>query len=130
MRPVRSFSEQIKRQVVKDIENGKCSVAQATSELGVCRKSIYNWIYRFSRHLNKNRRMVVEDQSEAYKSQELEKRIKELEAALGRKQLEVDYLNKIIEIAGKEYKTDLKKNIKKPPFSGSDSPKDKPTGTK
>ncbi len=34
--------------------------------------------------------------SEQYRSKELEKRITELEAALGRKQLEIDYLNKLI----------------------------------
>ena len=51
--------------------------------------------------------MVVEDQSEAYRSQELEKRIKDLEAALGRKQMEVDFLSKIIDLANQEYKTDF-----------------------
>jgi transcription initiation factor TFIIIB Brf1 subunit/transcription initiation factor TFIIB len=68
--------------------------------------------------------MVVEDQSEAYRSQELEKRIKELEAALGRKQMELDLLEKVIELAGKEYKTDLKKNLLKNRSSGSEKAKE------
>jgi len=32
-----------------------------------------------------------------------------LEAALGRKQMELDLLNKIIDLANEEYKTDFKK---------------------
>jgi uncharacterized coiled-coil protein SlyX len=54
---------------------------------------------------------VVEDKSEAYRSNELQKRIKELEAALGRKQMEIDLLNKVLELAGKEQNIDLKKNF-------------------
>jgi hypothetical protein len=55
--------------------------------------------------------MVVEDQSEAYRSGELEKRIKELEAALGRKSLELDYYKILMEVAEEELKIDLKKNF-------------------
>ena len=53
-----------------------------------------------------------------------EKRIKDLEAALGRKQLEIDFLNKMIELGGEELGIDLKKKFSIPPFSGSDSIKD------
>lgn len=123
LRQPRAFSESIRKSVVRDIENGKCSVVQASKELGVSSQSIYRWIYRFSRHLIKNRVMVVEDKSEAYRSQDLEKRIKELEAALGRKQIEVELLNQIIELANEEYKTDLKKNLSKDQLKDSDSKK-------
>ena len=53
--------------------------------------------------------MVIEDKSESYRTTELEKRLKEAEAALGRKQMEIDFLNKIIDLANDEYRTDLKK---------------------
>ena len=49
--------------------------------------------------------------SEQYRSKELEKQVLELEAALGRKQLEIDFLNKLIEIADQDLGTDIKKNI-------------------
>ncbi|TAG85121.1 MAG: transposase [Bacteroidetes bacterium] len=109
--PIRVFSVKVKRTVVKDIEDGKCSVLQASRELGVSKQTIYKWVYKFSRHLQKNRIMVVEDQSEAYRSSELEKRIKELEAALGRKSLELDYYKILMEVAEEELKIDLKKNF-------------------
>lgn len=73
--------------------------------------------------------MVVEDKSEAYRSQELERRIKDLEAALGRKQMEVDLLSKIIDLANEEFKTDLK-NLSKEPSSDSESKNEPPTTTK
>jgi len=48
-----------------------------------------------------------------------------LEAALGRKQLEIDYLNKLIEIAGEDMGIDLKKSIGMPALDGSEKIKHK-----
>jgi transposase len=117
--PRRIFSEAVKRKVVKDIEEGKASVLAASRELGVCHQTIYQWLNKYSRHLHSSKQLVVEMQSEAYKTKQLEQRILELEAALGRKQLEVEFLNKMLELGSKELGVDLKKNVSTPPFSGS-----------
>jgi len=130
LRTRRIFSESIRKQTVKDIENGRCTVLQASRELHVSDKSIYNWLARYSRYLGSNKVLVVEEKSEAYRTKELEKRIKELEAALGRKQLEMDLLNKIIELADKEYGTDLKKSLPNPYSNGTGSTKESNTDTK
>jgi transposase len=119
LKPRRVFSEQIRKQIVQDIEKNKCSVLEASRELGVHFQTIYNWIYRYSRYLSKNKIMVVEDKSESYRSKELEKQIKELEAALGRKQMEIDLLNKIIELASEKFQTDIKKNLQKSHLNGT-----------
>ena len=119
----RVFSEEIRRQTVRDIELRKCSVSQASDELKISATAIYKWIYKYSRYLTKNKRMVVENKSEAYRSKELEKKLRELEAVVGRKQMEIDLLNKIIDLANQEYKIDLKKNLLKNPLSGSGSTK-------
>ena len=66
-------------------------------------------MYKHSRYLKKNSVIVVENQSEQYKRKELEQKINDYEAALGRKQMEIDMLNKLIDIANEEYHTDLKK---------------------
>ncbi len=126
----RTFSEAIRRQTVKDIEAGKCSVLEASRELSVTAGAIYKWVHLYSRYLSKNKVMVVEEKSEAYRSKELEKRLKEAEAALGRKQMEIDFLNKLIEFADEEYKIDIKKNLSKGPLPGSSSTKGKDTSTK
>jgi transposase-like protein len=107
----RIFSEVVRKQVVRDIEQCKYTVIEASRELQVCKQTIYTWLYKYSLYLQKQHVLVVEDKSEAMRSKELLKRIAELEAALGRKQMEVDLLNKILDLANKEYKLDLKKNI-------------------
>src|SRR5687768_2904513 len=110
LRQHRIFSEPIRKQTVHDIESGKCSVTQAADDLQVSPTCIYNWIHRYSRYLSKNKRMVIEEESAAYRSKDLEKKIKELEAIIGQKQMEIDLLNKIIDLGNEAYKTDLKKN--------------------
>lgn len=123
LRQRRVFSAAIRKNTVNDIERGKCTVNQVSKELGVSSQSVYRWIYQYSRHLIKNRVMVIEDKSESYRSQELEKRVKELEAIVGRKQIELEFLNKIIELANEEFKTDLKKNLQRDHSKGSVSKK-------
>jgi transposase len=117
----RIFSEQIRRETVKSIESGRCTVKQASDELLVSETAIYKWIYRYSRYLTKKKKMVIEDQSEAFRSKDLEKKIKELEAIVGRKQMEIDILNKVIDFANEEFKTDLKKNLSRDHSNGSGS---------
>lgn len=120
----RIFSEDVRKGVVRDIEHGKCTVLQASRELQVNQQTVYNWLYKFSLHLQKGRTIVVQKKSEIYRSKELEKRIAELEAALGRKQMELDLLNKVLDLASKDLKIDLKKNLSDQPSSGLGSKKD------
>jgi transposase-like protein len=129
LRPKRTFSEVVKKQMVASIENGKCTVLEVSRELGTHEQTIYRWIYRYSRYLSKNKVMVVEDKSEGFRTKELEKQLKEAQAALGRKQMELDFLNKLIELASAEYKTDLKKNLINRLSAGSKSLKEKGTDT-
>jgi len=120
----RIFSEEIRKQTVRDIELGKCSIIQASRELQVSKRSIYVWVYKYSLYLQKERVLVVENKSESYRSKELEKRISELEAALGRKQMEIDLLNKILDLASEEQNIDIKKNILNRLSNGSGSIKE------
>ena len=124
LRAPRFFSSEIHRSTVKDIEQGKCTALQASRELGVSQNSIYRWINRYSVYLKKNKRMVVEDKSEVYRSKELEKKLKEVEAMLGRKQMEIEFLNKMIEIADEEFKIDIRKAVKKRHLNGTEPTKE------
>lgn len=118
LRQNRQFSEAVKRQTVKDIEQGKCTVLQASRELVVSMQSVYAWVYKYSGYLQKNKKLVVEDKSESYQTKVLEAKLREVEAALGRKQMELDFLNKLIELAGAELRMDLKKNFSTPASNG------------
>jgi len=119
LRQRRIFSDKLKKKIVKDIERGKVSVTAVSREYQVSIASIYLWLKKFSSHLHSSTTLVMQMDSEQYRSKELEKKVMELEAALGRKQMEVDYLNKLIEIAGEELGTDIKKNINMPASDGS-----------
>lgn len=122
-RQARTFSEALKKKAVKDIETGKTSVTAVCREYDVSDTSVYRWLNRYSRHLQSSKKLVLQMDSEAYKTKELERRITELEAALGRKQLEVDFLNQMIEQGKKEIGVDLKKKFCTPPFTGSEKTK-------
>ena len=120
LRQARVFSESLKKKLVKDVESGKASVLAISQEYQVSATSVYGWLNKYSRHLQSSQKLVLQMDSEGYKTRELENRIKELEAALGRKQLEVDFLNQMIEQGKKELGIDLKKKSFTPPFSGSE----------
>ena len=61
---------------------------------------------------------MVELNSEGYRSKELEKKVKELEAVVGRKQMEIDFLDKLIEVANDELDIDIKKKLYTKPSTG------------
>ena len=58
--------------------------------------------------------MVMEKDSQDNRVQVLKSRIKELEAALGRKSLEADLYRIIVEQASDEFRVDLKKSFGDP----------------
>lgn len=58
--------------------------------------------------------MVVEDQSESYRTKELDLESRSWKLHL-RKSIENDFLKKIIELANEEFGTDLKKNLETKP---------------
>jgi transposase-like protein len=124
LKQVRVFSEAVRKKAVKDIETGKASVSKVCREFDVSHTSVYRWLNKYSRHLQSGKKLVLQMDSEAYKSKELEKRIQELEAALGRKQLEVDFLNRLIDQGKEELGVDLKKKSFTPPSGGSKETKD------
>lgn len=106
----RVFSEKLKKQVVKDIEDGKASIASVCREFSVSDVSVYNWLHKYSHYLQRGVKLVVEHQSEGYRSKELERELKEVQAALGKKQLQVEFLEMLLDLASKELGTDIKKN--------------------
>jgi len=59
--------------------------------------------------------------SEEIKNSGLRKRIAELERIVGQKQLEIDFLNKLLEIGSSELGFDLKKSFSSPPSNGTGS---------
>lgn len=114
IRKHRKFSEDYKRQLVKDFESGRYSVPELSILHNLAPQTLYNWIYRYSR-LNKTGYRVVEKKnSTTSKVKDLENRIKELERMVGQKQIMVDYYETMIELAKEEFDIDIKKNSNTP----------------
>lgn len=118
LRKHRQYSDEFKKQIVADYESGEFSVKQLERLHGISYQSIYNWIYKFSNFNEKGFRVVEMKDSSNKKMQELEARNKELEAALGRKQIQLDYLEKMVELAKSELNIDIKKNYSTPQSTG------------
>lgn len=112
----RQFSEEFRRKLVEDFEKGLMSVCQMERHYGVSNGLIYRWIYKYSTYNEKNIRIVEMKDSRTHK-------IKELERAVGQKQIKIDFLEKMIDLAQDTYSIDIKKNSITPPFGGSN-----PTG--
>jgi transposase-like protein len=119
----RVYSEEFKRSIVKDFESGRFSVSQLEKLHGMSNVSIYKWIYKFSTFNEKGSRVVEMKNSSTQKMKELEARIKELEGIVGRKQINIDYLEKMIDIAKDELNIDIKKNSNTPQSAGSKNTK-------
>lgn len=125
LRKHRQYSDEFKKRIVTDFESGEFSVNQLSKLHGIANQVVYRWIYKFSNFNEKGFRVVEMKDSSSKKMQELEARNKELEAALGRKQIQLDYLEKIVELAKSEFDIDIKKNYSTPQSTGSGKTKKK-----
>lgn len=115
----RQYSEEFKKSIVNDFESGKFSVLQLERLHKIKCQIIYNWIYKYSQHNERGQRIIEMKDSSTQKLKALEQRIKELEQTVGKKQIQIDYLEKMIDIAKSELDIDIKKNSNTPQSSGS-----------
>jgi len=119
----RYFSAAFKQKRVKELENNLVRVSDICKTYEVSRTSVYRWIYKYSIMAKKQHKQVVEPKSDTKKIQMLEARIKELERAVGRKQMLIDIQEKMIEIAEATYNIDIKKKLGSKVSSGSGTTK-------
>jgi transposase-like protein len=105
----RIFSEEFRKEIVSKVDRGVISISVACREYGMSKTTLYQWLYRYSSKYVKEVRMVIEKVSEENQRKELEVKVRELERLLGQKQVEIEYLKKIIDIGSQEIGYDLKK---------------------
>ena len=115
LRERRIFSEELKKKIVKDLVAKRITLGQVVAEHQVNRNSVYNWLYKYSPQHQPKPTLVVQMQSEEIKNHELRQRIADLERIVGQKQLEIDFLNKLLEVGSEELGFDLKKNFNASP---------------
>lgn len=119
LRSPRKFSEDFKRKLVKEFEQGTMSVYQMSKLYSIATTQIYDWIYKFSIFNEKGSRIVEMKDSQTTKLKELEQRVKELEQNVGQKQIKIEFLEKMIDLAKQEFNIDIKKNFATPQSNGS-----------
>jgi transposase len=112
---IRHFSEEFKRQKVKELDAKVLTISDIVRLYEVSAVSVCRWRKQYSTHYQQATRVVVEMESEAQKTKELLARNAELERIVGQKQMSIDFLEKLLEIASKELKMDIKKSFSIPP---------------
>src|SRR5581483_4084370 len=115
----RYFSESFKQQKMEELRKNLITVSELSREYQVTRSAIYKWIYKYSVMKKKGVKQVIELESDTQKLIALKERIKELERLVGQKQIELEFKDKMIEIAEDLYKIDIKKKFGSVPSSGS-----------
>ena len=110
-RQVRFFSESFKKGKVHEIERNLITVLQVSKEYEVTTTAVYKWLYKYSHFRKKQIRQIIEPMSDSRKIDELRAKIKELEQLIGQKQIQLEFKDKMIEIAEQIYKIDIKKKL-------------------
>jgi len=111
--------------LVTDYEQGTLSVKQMSVFYHFQARVLYDWIYKFSTLNDKGCRIIEMKDSAEKKLKDQQKKIAELEQLLGRKQIQIEFMEKMIELAKEEHGIDLKKNYSTQPSTGSGSIKKK-----
>ena len=117
----RNFSDNFKKQKVQEIEIGLTKVSELMRQYEVSSPAVYRWIGKFGSMKKKKERIIVENDSDTKELLALKKKIAELEQIIGQKQVQLDFKDKMIDIAEEMYKIDIKKKFGKQPSDGTGS---------
>ncbi len=118
LRKRRVFTDEFKQSLVKEFDTGQFSVKLSRLH-GIAKSAIYRWIYKFSTFNQKGYRIIEMKESSNKKVKNLEQKVKDLEQIVGKKQIMIDYLEKMMEIAKDELDIDIKKNFNTSQSAGS-----------
>lgn len=125
IRSQRKFSKSYKESLVREFEQGDLSIPQLSKLHGIASQQLYDWVYKYSTFNKKGFRIIEMKKSSTNKVKELEKRLKELEQIVGRKQIKIDYLETLIDVANEELGANIKKNASTKPSDVLDQKKKK-----
>ena len=117
----RYFSESFKRKKVREIEKNVSTVLEVSREYEVSTTAVYKWLDKYLHNRKRGVKQVVELMSDTRKIQDLKARIRELEQMVGQKQFEIEFKNKMIDIAEEMYGIDIKKKLGSRALPGSGS---------
>ena len=107
----RYFSKNFRKARVKEYETGEATVIEISRAYGVSSRSVYKWIEKYSVDYQKPIVTIVEPKSETRKRLQLEEKVKKLEQLLGKKQVKLEFLEKLIETVENHYGIEVKKTF-------------------
>ncbi len=105
----RVFDLGLKLDLVKKIDKGEIRVRDICRIYSVSGPAVYAWIKKYSPLYAHKARVIVESKSLSKKNKEQADRIKALEQTVGQKQMRIDYLEKVIELASAEMGVSIEK---------------------
>ena len=104
------YSIAFRHKVVKEIEEGKLKISEAQKLYNIKGGStISGWIKKLGKNHLLNKVVKIEVADEVKKLKQTEKEKHELESALAQAHLKIMSLERMLEIAGREYGLDFKK---------------------
>jgi transposase-like protein len=118
-RRLRRFSEEFKRRKVREIEQKMTTIAQVSRQYEVRQCNVSKWMVKYGQNYMKGVRLIVESESDTARLAALKAKVAELERIIGQKQVQLDFKDKIIELAEETYGVDIKKKFDSTPLSGS-----------
>lgn len=104
------YSLAFKQKVIKEIEEGFISIAEASQIYDISQRSLYNWIRQFGKNHLIGKVVLVQKRDEIDKIKKLEEEKRQLEAALAKANLDKFCLESLIEVAEETYGISIKKN--------------------
>ncbi len=121
----RRFSASFKEKKVREIQQKQTTISQVCRQYQVAAITVYRWISAYGDSYQKESRMIVELESDTRVILEQRRRIAELERIIGQKQVQLDFTEKMIELAEETYGVDIKKKFNSGPLSGTGKTKGK-----
>jgi len=107
----RHFSDSFKIQKVRELEAGKVKISELCKQYELADITVYRWLNKFGSMKSKKERIVIETDSDTKQLLELKKRLAELERIIGQKQIQLDFKDKMIDLAEEMYGVDIKKSF-------------------
>ncbi len=114
----RNFSESFKRSKVREIELKQTTASEVCRQYQVSQTNVYRWLRKYGDQYQQGVRTIVELESDTRKIADLRGRIAELERLVGQKQIQLDFQEKMFEMAQELYGMDIKKKFVSIPCSG------------
>lgn len=108
----RSYPDEVKKRIVKEVQSGVVSQRGAERIYKINRKTIDNWITHFSLVTLNSKELtqsVMSESTENSKLRTLSKQVMDLKKALDRAQLKIDSLETMINVSEEEFKIKIRK---------------------